>query len=213
MIKQRKQKTITKRLPRKRKRKNPDEDIIEILDSLEPYEENIPFESISEGDHGETYIFEVYSRKILSNNTILKPGEYLIKRFFNSSHISDEEIKHLIKLSNYGLIPKIYFANKYFIIMKYVKSTTLKECLDNNSLSGKEINKIVERLYFLIEKWHQLGFVHGDLQNFNNILITENKVYLIDPGSINYADKRKDIADIQYVEYRLNNPDEEFDYD
>lgn len=213
MIKQRKRNPSIKKLPRKRKRKNPDYDIIEILESLEPHEENIPFESISEGDYGETYAFEIYSRKILPDSTVLKPGKYLIKRFFNfDGHISNEEIKYLEKLSNYGLIPKIYFANKYFVIMKYIKSTTLKECLDNDSLSRLQISKIVERLYFLIDKWHKLGFVHGDLQNFKNILITKNKVYLIDP-SINYIDKRKDISDIEYIEYRLNNPYEEYDTD
>ncbi len=197
----------------KRKRKNPDADIIEILDSLKPYEENIPFESLSEGAHGETYIFKINFKKVLDNNTFLKPGEYLIKRFFNDPHegyITKKEIEHLLKLSKYGLIPKIYYISKEYVIMKYIKADTLLNCYENNSLSKLEIDKILGRLYFLIEKWHKLGFAHGDLQMLGNILVTsKNQVYLIDPGMSN--DKRKDLSDLRYIENKLNDPSESED--
>lgn len=179
---------MIKRKILKKKRRNPEIDIIKFLEDLKPYENNIKVQSISEGGYGETYIFQINNRKVLNNGTILIPGEYLIKRFFNNSAnevINRKEIEYLIKLSNYGLIPKIYYIDRNFVIMKFIEALPLSVYIDNEMFSESEKDKIIERLYTLISKWHQLGFAHGDL-SFTNILITKNyKVYLIDPMMIN----------------------------
>lgn len=171
-----------------RKRKNPEIDIIEFLEDLKPHEDDIKVQSIAEGGYGETYIFQIRNKKVLNNGIVLNPGEYLIKRFFNNSAnevINKKEIEYLIKLSNYGLIPKIYYIDRNFVIMKFIEALPLSEYIDNDLFTESEKDKIVERLYVLISKWHELGFAHGDL-SLTNILITKtNKVYLIDPVMIN----------------------------
>ena len=91
------------------KRKNPADDVLNILDSLKPYEK-IKIEFIAEGGAGETYVFKTKISKILENGVILKPGTYLLKRYFIRSTF--KEIEGLVKLSKYGLIPKIYYIDR-----------------------------------------------------------------------------------------------------
>ena len=107
-----------------KRRKNPEKEIIEFLEDLKPYEDNIKIEFIGKGSFGETYTFEIMSSKVLDNGEILKSGEYLLKRFINRP--SKHEITSLMILSKYGLIPKIYFIDKNHIIMKYIESVTFR---------------------------------------------------------------------------------------
>lgn len=200
---------MIKRKILKKKRKNPEIDIIEFLENLKPFEKNIKTQSLAEGGYGETYIFQINNRKVLDNGQILKPGEYLIKRFFNNKDdgppISKKEIAYLSKLSNYGLIPKIYHISNKYVIMKFVEALPLSVYFDNDMLSESDADKITERLYFLISKWHKLGFAHGDI-SYTNILVTSKKqVYLIDPDAslvnvldINYY-QRGDLSDLRRI--------------
>jgi RIO-like serine/threonine protein kinase len=182
------------------KRKNPKIDIIEILENLEPFEDNIEINYIGAGGYGETYTFKIKTNKVLSNGEILKSGLYLIKRFVNKS--TKEEISGLIKLSKYGLIPKIYFINKNYCIMKYIESETLDSLIRKHKLYLSEIKPIFERIRFLIQKWHDRGFYHGDLDNFTNILITKDrKVYLIDP--VAFEEQADDLYELDYKEKSL----------
>lgn len=166
---------------KKKRRKNPEKEIIEFLEDLKPYEDNIQIEFIGKGSFGETYTFEILYPKVLDNGQILYSGKYLLKRFINRP--CKNEISHIMILSKYGLIPKIYYMNKNYVIMKYIKSVTLHSLIKNQYLSISETKLIFNQIRKLIGKWHDLGFYHGDLDNLSNMLITENeKVYLIDPG-------------------------------
>lgn len=200
---------MIKRKILKKKRKNPEAHVIEFLENLKPFEKNIKTQSLAEGGYGETYIFQINNRKVLDDGTILKSGEYLIKRFFNSEDdgppISKKEIAYLLKLSNYGLVPKIYYISNKYVIMKFVEALPLSVYFDNDMLSESDADKIAERLYFLISKWHKLGFAHGDI-SYTNILVTSKKqVYLIDPDAslvnvpdINYY-QRGDLSDLRRI--------------
>ena len=60
----------------KKRRKNPEKEIIEFLEDLKPYEDNIKIEFIGKGSFGETYTFEIMSSKVLNNGEILKSGKF-----------------------------------------------------------------------------------------------------------------------------------------
>jgi len=115
----------------------------------------------------------------------------------------------LLKLSNYGLIPKIYYISNKYVIMKFVEALPLSVYFDNDMFSESDADKITERLYFLISKWHELGFAHGDI-SYTNILVTSKKqVYLIDPDSslvnvpdINYY-QRGDLFDLRRISNQM----------
>lgn len=176
------------------KRKNPTND---ILDSLKPYEK-IKTEHISEGGAGETYVFKTKMSKILENGIILKPNTYLIKRYFVRPTF--KEIEGLVKLSKYGLIPKIYYIDKNYCIMQYIQGHTLANLINKNMLNLSKLKLIFDKIRNILSKWHKLGFYHGDLK-FSNIIITDNNnVHLIDPLKINeYFD------DIDYINIREYN--------
>jgi predicted Ser/Thr protein kinase len=148
-----------------------------ILNELDP-KNKIDFKFIGEGSYGEVYYFELKQNKIFQN-VILKPGNYIIKVF--KRFTSTEEIKYLEKLSKYGLIPKIFIINKKFSIMKYIESKTFLEFEENNRHNKNLMKKLFENVINMLQKWHELGYSHGDLDR-RNILVSNNyKIYFIDP--------------------------------
>jgi len=174
-----------------KKRKNPELES-EVQETLSQFGKNIKFKYLAEGTNAETYYF------VIKDSDKLNPGEYVIKLFFRSHLYMDDRV-YLKKLSKYGLIPKIYYIDGNFIIMKYIKGEPLSSIiyhLDNNKIisslfSTVDLNIILNNLKKLINKWHELGFTHGDL-NLGNILVTNSKnVYLIDPD----LDTRLEIFD------------------
>jgi RIO-like serine/threonine protein kinase len=195
MIKK-KVKSKAEKVSKVQKRSNPyfTHEVKEILKNLDS---TIKFKFVGEGQFGETYHFKT-NHNILYRNIILKPNEYILKLFTKGTSLL--EINWLKKLSAYGLIPKIYYINDYFIIMKYIEGQSL---LEYDNKHGPLNDKILNRIKYLVNKWHGLGFAHGDL-NENNILITKNeKVYFIDPYFPNSQEFDYDLdrVDFYFKEY------------
>lgn len=171
--------------PKAKKRKNPELES-EVREILSDFGENIKFKYLSKGSYAKTYYF------VIKDSEYLKSGEYVIKYFVDpEDYMSNLEINYLKKLSKYGLIPEIFYINKKFIVMKYIRGVALDSFLKTDSLgrtvsdelSVDDINSILTKVAKLIRHWHKLGFSHNDLHD-GNILITESgKIYLIDPKS------------------------------
>lgn len=184
---------IKRKVKVKVKKKNPylDDYASLILEELDP-KNKINFKFIGEGSFGEIYYFELNHNNIFEN-VILRPGKYIIKIFKENKEEDIElpsfsEINYLKKLSNYGLIPKIYIINKNFSIMKYIEGVDL---LDYGHETKDNIIKTLSKIKKLVKIWHELGFAHGDL-SFTNIIISKNhKVYFIDP----YFENRQNFND------------------
>lgn len=176
-----------------RKRKNPhlSTRARHILNDISYPDNEIEFEFIGEGNFGETYYFELTKNKYYLN-TILKPGEYILKIFKSEWNLplpEIEELDYLKLLSKYGLIPKIFIITKKFLIMKFIEGSTMIAYTGNEIIENDVISKIDK----LVKKWHSLGFAHGDLSE-SNILITRNyKIYFIDPYFRNKEDFRYDL--------------------
>lgn len=166
MIKRKKQ----KRNPELQKKSN---NILRDLDA-----ENIKY--LAEGNYAEVYKFSIEFPTTFQKIK-LKPGTYVLKLITMTeiSSLNSKEIKYLQKLSKLGLIPKIYVITEDFIIMEYIKGETLLESV--YSLLPSDLEIVLLTLEEIIQKWHKLGFAHGDL-NLKNIMIDQNlNVHLIDP--------------------------------
>lgn len=196
------------KLKKKQKRKNPKlkYEIEEILSNFYPNSNDIKIEYIDKGLHAHTFKIKLDSKKIY-NNTVLFPDTYVLKTLLepsDSDHRLDREvwkpitikgINRLKILSKYGLIPKIYYIDKYVIIMKYINGVSLQRLLDSsNKLHWKEYFKIINRANELRLKWKELGFQHGDLHDGNILITNSGKIYFIDP---------------RYEEPRYKNADED----
>jgi predicted Ser/Thr protein kinase len=157
---------------------------------------NIDFEFLSEGNDGELYKFKL-DRNTLFDSIILKPGYYILKLF----KYPIKNLNRLKLLSDNGLIPKVYFIDSQYVIMKYIKAVNLYQFVkENKNKDLYDPDYIMDRLRFLISRWHKLGFAHGDLI-LGNILITKDyKIYLIDPKLDKDKYYEDDYADLEYLD-------------
>lgn len=163
-----------------KRRKNPYDSIDEVIYLLENHKFVKSFNLIGRGKEGPVYYFKLIQRSFILNDIFLDKGEYAIKILTGRHKYNKEVIDQLKLMSNYGVIPKIYYIDHNSIIMKYINGITLRDFkLRYPNYSLTEINKRVEELEKI---WWDVGkFVHMDICD-RNILITENmKVYLIDP--------------------------------
>lgn len=86
------------------------------------------YKYLDSGSYAHTYKFILkFNRKI--NNINFKPGEYLLKIFYDPFKYPQKCKERFLKLSKFKLIPKIYIINKIYIIMDYVDGITLKKLL------------------------------------------------------------------------------------
>lgn len=163
---------------KRKRRKNPydEQNLIDLFEK-----DGINIKVFGSGYEANIYYFELNKRKVLPiDGLLLNKGDYVLKIYYDSSELSKKEIDRLMLLSNYGVIPKIYFIKSNIIIMDYVNGKTYIEFRRENSFNEKR--KIVDsKIEDFKRVWEKLGLRHGDL-NHTNILITENlKVYFIDP--------------------------------
>ncbi len=164
-------------------------------------------------------IDEVYAPWIKSNNNKInrnKGAESIIKKseFFNRNVIIkkrieknyrnkelDKKIRYM-RMKNEFLIlyrlyenefniPILYDFNKYDmeLIMENIEGITLNEYLIKNN----DYNILI-KLGEIIAKMHSIKISHGDLTP-NNMIIKNNKIYLIDPSMGNLYPEIEDIAD------------------
>lgn len=172
--------------------KNPDykylaEDVLKESDD---------FEFLAEGVEGETYYF-IISKKIMIKNVFLEPGEYILKIAFE--YFNHYNLLYLAELSKKNLIPKIYYYDDNFIIMKYIEGATLRTYKDTYS---KKIYNIFYNIGKKLRTWHNLNYWHTDLSSRNILIDKKENVYFIDPRYRNhiksYDDKIKLDFEILY---------------
>lgn len=153
------------------KKKNPH------LYDIEKYigENSSKFKYLNSGTEGDVYYFESY-KSLIVNTEILKSGKYVLKIF--SYDLGPKQINEFIKLSKYGVIPKIYVITKRYIIMKYIAGDLYYYFKKEHPEKLKLINNKIEDL---LEIWDKLDLSHGDLSEGNIIIGKNNSVYFIDP--------------------------------
>ncbi len=102
--------------------------------------------------------------------------------------VKEATIIHKARLSSVS-VPIIYHVNpdKGEIIMEMIDGINLNDYLNNDNYNSdlfKDIGEMIGRL-------HSNGIIHGDLTT-SNIIIRNNKIYLIDFGLSMFSDRTED---------------------
>lgn len=158
------------------KRKNPHlEDIEEFIEN-----NSSKFKYLNKGVEGKVYYFKL-NRKLMLNTEILQPGEYVLKILHEGKKYSLDHIDQLKLFSKYGLVPKVFVVTKQYVVMKYIRGTTLKHL--EKSLKQEEIWAIDNKVEKLHNIWKKLGFQSYIDPNEANVLVSDDMkhVYIIDP--------------------------------
>ncbi len=102
------------------------------------------------------------------------------------------EAKLLTKAS-IANVPKLYEVDDKTskLVMEYIDGRLVKEVIDN--LEENELKRLCIGIGEQIGKLHSLGIVHGDLTT-SNMIIKNNKIYLIDFGLGFISDRIEDKA-------------------
>lgn len=166
----------------KRKRKNPTNKAKAFAESI--VGEKVEF--LGEGQHGEVYLFK----------------NKVIKIFHRKLQI--QCLKYFTRLNSLKLIPHIYELSPEFMIQDFVKGKTLEKVLMHR-LSYEEALNLINQIKSKIADWHSLDCAHGDLENFENIIITNKGVVFIDPICFGYSDqyKENDLDALEFIESEI----------
>ncbi|MEE6246262.1 MAG: KEOPS complex kinase/ATPase Bud32 [Thermoproteota archaeon] len=102
--------------------------------------------------------------------------------------VKEATIIHKARLSRVS-VPIIYHVNpdKGEIIMEMIDGINLNDYLNNDNYNSELFKDIGE----MIGKLHSNGIIHGDLTT-SNIIIRNNKIYLIDFGLSMFSDRTED---------------------
>ena len=106
-----------------------------------------------------------------------------------------KEAKVIAEISKIVNVPKIYSVDekKMKIEMDFVEGEKIKDYLDNKKYSEKEKQTISKEVGTQIGLLHKHNITHGDLTT-SNMILSDNKIVLIDFGLANHTNKIEDKA-------------------
>ncbi len=90
----------------------------------------------------------------------------------------------------------------FYLVQQYIDGETLEKKLEtkNSPFSETEVRNILEDLLHILKNIHASGVIHRDIKPSNIIQDSNDKVYLIDFGSV------KQVANIEGVSTRMFTP-------
>ncbi|MDW8801752.1 serine/threonine protein kinase [Clostridium sp. A1-XYC3] len=104
------------------------------------------------------------------------PPDKVIK-VFHSKHSCKNQLLILQNVSKSRFFTKVYDNDEFSIVMDFVPGITLKEYLNNNSLSEKLALELVE----LICEFEKLGFTRLDIRAPHIFVQADESIRIIDP--------------------------------
>lgn len=164
--------------------------IIHLYDIKEFIEENsLDFKYLSSGAEGIIYKFEL-DKNLILHTEILKPNKYVLKLYYESLHIN--KIKKLMVLSNYGLIPEIFYMTTGYSIMQFIDGYTVEEVMKKYGPGSEIVRSIMKRIGELEKIWftklkitrfEKDGYIAFDRGSYRNFIVSKDfkRVWVIDP--------------------------------
>lgn len=122
----------------------------------------------------EKFIGEIFVLKGLKKNISKKQKRI---QFFNNEF----EILSNLKHENICNVVKVDYDKKN-AILEYIKGTTLKNKIKDNTFDFKELIYIIKQILNVFEYIHSKGFLHGDVHASQFIINENNFIKLIDFG-------------------------------
>lgn len=151
-----------------------------------------------------TYKYKGYIYKVIGPFLFLKKRfswkEY--KSVLNKLLLSTQDIDVLDRI-----IPEVSIKKTYIRLQFIDNAISLEEYLYQCNSTKQKI-EIILNLFKVLDKFHSMGFIHGDLKP-KNILVKENRIYLIDIESLQIiSEKHTRVKDydklIPRIIYHLN---------
>ena len=99
-------------------------------------------------------------------------------------------------------VPLVLSQEGFVLKMEFIDGKKLKDILNN--LPEKEAENICKKLGEIIGRLHSLGMIHGDLTT-SNMILKEEKIYLIDFGLGKFTSRIEDCATDLYLLYEALN--------
>ena len=118
---------------------------------------------------------------------------YRIKELDDSirSERTKREASIMTQANRFGInVPRILSQNTYKIEMEFIEGNRLKELL-NSEISNEEVSELAKKIGEQVGKLHKNSLIHGDLTT-SNMILRENKIYLIDFGLSNSSSRLED---------------------
>ena len=145
--------------------------------NLEDIANDVSFEELQEGEGlpllgegGSGFVYKVeykrkpYALKIFRNHVTKENREKELSMAFMVKDIK-EFVKYHARVNNK--------KETIGILEELVKAKSLRELIDNNEvIDDIVVDNIISSLYNAISKAHEKGFIHGDLKELGNVLIT-----------------------------------------
>ena len=145
---------------------------------------------IKKGAEANLYQIKLFGRPAISKVRCRKKYRLakLDRKIRQQRTVKEATIIHKARLSSVS-VPIIYHVNpdKGEIIMEMIDGINLNDYLNNDNYNSdlfKDIGEMIGRL-------HSNGIIHGDLTT-SNIIIRNNKIYLIDFGLSMFSDRTED---------------------
>ncbi|OYT37933.1 MAG: Kae1-associated kinase Bud32 [Desulfurococcales archaeon ex4484_58] len=133
-------------------------------------------------------------RDVVVKQRIPKPYRHaMFDKIFRYSR-TKTEAKVLAKLYSAGLyVPALVLVDlvNYIIVMEYIQGVKLSEII--NELDEEKLRKYAYTLGLQVGIMHSLNIYHGDL-TLSNILVEEDKVYIIDFGLAGFSNDVEEYA-------------------
>lgn len=107
-----------------------------------------------------------------------------------------KEAKILEKCRLIGInVPKVIRVKEeeFEIVMEKIDGIKLKDAIESDILSYKELRSIFEKISMLVVKMHSNHIIHYDLTT-SNILLKNREVYIIDFGLSFFSHRIEDMA-------------------
>ena len=113
---------------------------------------------------------------------------YVIKKCNKNNYSNEINILKKYIFNNKYLIGNYINNNNYYLIFNFL-GKDLYYYIENKMLSHPQIKQICKNIIKELQKIHNVGIIHSDLKPENIVLLSNNKIQIIDYGNshiINY---------------------------
>lgn len=115
---------------------------------------------------------------LVGKNKVIKVIKHKYQKKHNFTKLK-KEIAFFIQLNGIEFIPTMYEYGEDYILMEYINGDTLMDLFFRGvKITENQMNEITT----LLERLELLGIYHNDT-HFENVILKNNKLYLIDLGN------------------------------